>query len=158
MEYPSLSARTPRPLMASNSATAGRESPRSSADLRIPLAMVCSESPSIAAAMARALSWSQPSTVAIPTTPNSPLVSVPVLSKITVSISRACSSARRSRTRMPLLAPMAVEIATTSGMASPSAWGQAITSTVATRAITSTLKPTAIVQATAVTAAAPRAI
>ena len=61
------------------------------------------------------------------------LVSVPVLSKITTSSSRARSSASRSFTSSPLRAPSEVEIAMTSGMARPSAWGQAMTSTVAVR-------------------------
>ena len=38
-----------------------------------------------------------------------------------VSSSLACSSARRSRTKIPLLAPIAVVMATTIGMARPSA-------------------------------------
>ncbi len=144
--------------MASKLSMVGRVSPFSSADWRIARAMMCSESPSTAAVSARAASGSTPSVAAMPTTPKSPLVSVPVLSKITVSISRANSSASRSRTRMPLLAAMLVEIATTSGIASPSACGQAMTSTVATRWTTATLKPSATVQATAVSSAAPRAM
>ena len=44
-----------------------------------------------------------------------------------------CSSARRSRTRMPLRADRVVEIAITSGIARPSAWGQATTRVVTTR-------------------------
>ena len=59
-----------------------------------------------------------------------PLVSVPVLSNSTVSIVRIRSSARRSLTRIPALADTAVDRAMTSGIASPRAWGQAITSTV----------------------------
>jgi hypothetical protein len=52
---------------------------------------------------------------------------------------------------------MAVVIATTNGIARPRACGQAITNTVATRAMTSTLNPTAIVQPMAVRIAAPMA-
>jgi hypothetical protein len=48
-------------------------------------------------------------------------------------------------------------IATTRGMARPSACGQAMTRTVATLAITSTLNPVAIFQAAAVSAATARA-
>ena len=58
-------------------------------------------------------------------------VSVPVLSKMTVSSSRARSRASRSFTRSPFRAPRLVEIAITSGMARPRACGQAMTRTVA---------------------------
>ena len=50
-----------------------------------------------------------------------------------------------------------VVIATTRGIAKPSACGQAMTNTVATRSITPTLKPVAMDQAMAVSAATPRA-
>ena len=76
-----------------------------------------------------------PFTVVVSTTRNSPRVSVPVLSKNTAVTLRASSRPRRSRTSSPLRAPRAVEIATTSGTASPSACGQAMTSTVTTRSI-----------------------
>ena len=62
-----------------------------------------------------------------------PFVSVPVLSKMTTSSSRARSSAIRSLTSSPFRAPSEVEIAMTSGIARPSACGQAMTSTVAVR-------------------------
>ena len=55
---------------------------------------------------------------------------MPVLSNSTVSTVRMRSKARRSFTRIPALADVAVEIAMTSGIASPSACGHAITSTV----------------------------
>ena len=58
---------------------------------------------------------------------------------------------------MPLLAPRAVVMATTSGTASPSAWGQAMTSTVTTRVSTSTSQLVAMVQMTAVRMAAASA-
>ena len=48
---------------------------------------------------------------------------------------RIRSSARRSLTRIPLLADTAVDSAITSGIARPRAWGQAITSTVTVRTI-----------------------
>ena len=62
-----------------------------------------------------------------------PFVSVPVLSKMTTSSSRARSSAIRSLTSRPFRAPSEVEIAMTSGIARPRACGQAMTSTVAVR-------------------------
>ena len=60
-------------------------------------------------------------------------VRVPVLSKIDHVEVRARSSASRSLTSRPFRAPSEVEIAITSGIARPSAWGQAMTSTVAVR-------------------------
>ncbi len=66
-----------------------------------------------------------------------PLVSVPVLSNSTVSTVRIRSSASRSLTRMPARAASAVEMAMTSGMASPRACGQAMTSTVTVRSTAS---------------------
>ena len=58
-------------------------------------------------------------------------MSVPVLSKITMSKLRARSSASLSLTRRPFWAPSDVEIAITSGIASPRACGQAMMRTVA---------------------------
>ena len=59
-----------------------------------------------------------------------PSVRVPVLSNSTASTVRMRSRASRSFTRMPLRADIAVDRAITSGIARPSAWGHAITSTV----------------------------
>ncbi len=66
--------------------------------------------------------------------------------------------ASRSRTRMPLLAASPVVIDTTKGTASPKAFGQAMTRTVATRSTVSISKPTAAVQAMAVINTAPTAM
>ena len=52
---------------------------------------------------------------------------------VTTAISLDFSSATLFRISRPLLAPSDVERATTSGMASPSAWGQAMISTVTSR-------------------------
>src|SRR5207245_1053353 len=60
-------------------------------------------------------------------TPKRPSVSVPVLSKTIASSARARSKAERSRIRRPWPADSAVDIATTSGPASPSACGHALT-------------------------------
>ena len=68
-------------------------------------------------------------------TPKRPSVSVPVLSKIDRVDQRAFSNAIRLRTSSPLAAPQAVETATTSGIARPSACGQAMTMTVTARSI-----------------------
>ena len=74
---------------------------------------------------------------ATPVTTGAPRVSVPVLSNSTASTARIRSSASRSFTRMPARADSAVEIAITSGIASPSACGHAITSTVTVRSTAS---------------------
>jgi hypothetical protein len=71
------------------------------------------------------------------------LVSVPVLSNSTASTVRIRSSASRSVTRMPARADTAVASEITSGMASPSAWGQAMTSTVTVRTMASSTSPSA---------------
>jgi hypothetical protein len=47
--------------------------------------------------------------------------------KMTTSISRAASSAKRLRTKIPFCAADEVLIATTKGTANPNAWGQAMT-------------------------------
>ena len=50
-------------------------------------------------------------------------------------ILRASSKAVRLRISRPLLAEIDVEMATTNGMATPSAWGQAVTITVTMRSM-----------------------
>ncbi len=70
---------------------------------------------------------------ATPVTTWAPLVRVPVLSNSTASMVRMRSRARRSLTRMPARAEIDVDRLTTSGMARPRAWGQAMTSTVTVR-------------------------
>src|SRR5699024_5672885 len=59
-----------------------------------------------------------------------PSVNVPVLSKITVVRFRVTSNAVRFRISNPLVADRVVEIATTKGIATPRAWGHAVTITV----------------------------
>ena len=66
-------------------------------------------------------------------TPNCPMVSVPVLSKTMVFMSFIISKAFLSLMRIPLFAVIDVDKATTRGIASPRAWGQAITRTVTER-------------------------
>ena len=78
---------------------------------------------------------------ATPVTTCAPLVSVPVLSNSTVSIVRIRSRARRSLTRIPSRAATAVDSEITSGIASPRACGQAITSTVTVRTMASSTSP-----------------
>jgi len=62
--------------------------------------------------------------------PKAPSVKVPVLSKTIALTLRASSKAVRLRISSPFRAPIFVETAVTSGMASPSAWGQEIMITV----------------------------
>ena len=111
----------------------------------------CSDSDSTAAANESRLS-SSPSTAWTPVTRWLAFVSVPVLSNSTRSMTRTCSRASLSLTRIPLRAASPVEIETTKGMASPRACGQAITSTDTVRTTASSGLP-ASSQAAAVTAA-----
>ncbi len=147
----------PRPLIASKSDTAGSFNPFSCAAARSARAMRCSESASTAAVNARAWFSSTPPTGLIATTPCSPLVSVPVLSKIIMSISRAASRAKRLRTKIPFCAAEVVLIATTRGTANPKACGQAITRTATTRCSVNKSKPIARVHISALNSATPRA-
>ena len=80
---------------------------------------------------------------AIPESAERPLVRVPVLSKSTASMLRIRSRARRSFTRMPARAATEVEMLMTRGIASPSAWGQAITRTVTVRTKAALRSPSA---------------
>ena len=84
-----------------------------------------------------------PAAAATPLTTCAPLVRVPVLSNRTVSIERIRSRASRSLTRMPACADTAVDNEITSGIASPRACGQAMTSTVTVRTTASSTSPTA---------------
>ncbi len=111
----------PRPLIASKLLIVAGSTFASLALSRMPRAIGCSESPSTESASESTLFSAHASSIVISTTPNSPLVSVPVLSNTIMSIRRASSNARRSRTKIPFFAPIAVLIATTSGIAKPSA-------------------------------------
>ena len=94
---------------------------------------MCSESRSTAAICARISSSVSSANGITSVTPNSPRVRVPVLSKTTVLILRAASTAWALRTSIPFFAPMVVEIVVTTGIASPRACGQAMTKTVIAR-------------------------
>jgi hypothetical protein len=154
---PSTEAATPFPVIARKPSAAGISISRSSALFTMPRAMGCSDSASTPAAMRSASSLEVPSATARSTTRNSPRVSVPVLSKITASRLRASSSPRRSRTRSPAWAPLLVEMATTSGTASPKACGQAMTSTVTTRTMEKSIGAPISCQTTSVRIPARRA-
>ncbi len=99
----------------------------------IAAASGCSEERSSPAAAASSSASPVPSASTADTT-NLPSVSVPVLSSATKRMLRPRSKASRLRTRIPLRAEMEVAFMLTSGMASPRACGQAITSTVTARA------------------------
>ena len=71
----------------------------------------------------------QPSAGSISVTSGSPLVTVPVLSSTTVSAFPVSSSAAAVLNSMPLLAPMPFPPIMATGVASPSAHGQLMTST-----------------------------
>ena len=129
---------------------------RALAAAMMALASGCSLSPSAAAAHCSNSASETPPTTAIFDTTGSPMVSVPVLSKSTELTVRMPSSASRSLIRTPPRAARSVAIDTTRGMARPSAWGQAMTSTVTVRITASFGDPTSI-HTTAVMTAEPRA-
>ena len=131
-------------------------SPRSWAAARMALANGCSESVSAAAASASTSSRPASPEDSTAVTAGVPLVSVPVLSKRTTSTLRIRSSAKRSLIRTPLRAACAVARETTSGIASPSACGQAMTRTVMTRTTDCSGVPT-VSHTIAVRTAVPRA-
>lgn len=151
---PSTSASAPCPGMARNEAAGGTSMRRSCAVRRTARATGCSESRSTAAATRRASMSEMPSAALRATTRCCPSVRVPVLSKTTSSSRRASSRPRRSRTRSPARAASVVEMAMTRGIASPSACGHAITSTVTTLSAMKAPGAPAIHQPTAVAAAA----
>ena len=98
----------------------------------------------------------RPPVAAMAVTLGSPLVRVPVLSNSTAPTVRMLSSASRSLISTPARAARSVAMETTSGIARPSACGQAITSTVMVRMTASSGLPT-MPQTTAVMTAAPNA-
>ncbi len=132
---PSTVASTPRPVSDRKSRRAGDVAALPRRPRRSARASGCSLSASTAAASAQHVVRVEAGAGArsTPVTAWWPLVSVPVLSNSTASTVRIRSSASRSLTRMPAWAAIAVDSATTSGMASPRAWGQAITRTVTVR-------------------------
>src|SRR5699024_8873426 len=121
------------PVIDSKSAISFRDNPLLLADATIPVAIGCSECCSKLAAQINTSSSSYPSFGTISVTPNSPSVSVPVLSNTTASKSFAPSKFVRLRINKPCFADNDVETATTNGAANPSACGQVITITVTMR-------------------------
>src|SRR5829696_2109777 len=127
---PSTVASSPWPGTASNVSARAVWRPRRSAALTIACASGCSLSRSAAATSRSTSSSSPPSMVAIATTSGSPRVSVPVLSSTTVSSDAVCSRPSACLNRMPRCAPRPVPTMIAVGVASPSASGQVMTTTV----------------------------
>ncbi len=120
---------TPIPEMERNSLTCSGLKPLRRAASTTACPSGCSEFCSTEAATRRTVSSVWPSVATTSVTPGSPLVSVPVLSKITLSIPPATSSASALRMRTPISAPRPVPTSSDVGVASPSAQGQAMMST-----------------------------
>src|SRR6266540_1128021 len=104
--------------------------PRATAARTMASASGCSLSRSTAAPSRNSSSEVKPSVLSTAVTSGSPFVSVPVLSSTTVSRAAICSSAIAFLKRMPRCAPRPVPTMIAVGVASPSASGQVITTTV----------------------------
>ena len=133
---PSATPRTPCPGMLSNPVTGTSRSPPS--DSTTACESGCPERFSRLNRIRRAVS--DPSAHAASTTDGRPSVSVPVLSSTTVSTFRATSRLAASLTRMPCPAPLPIPTMRAVGVASPSAQGHAMISTV-TSASSPRVKP-----------------
>ncbi len=146
----------PCPASAAKSATAGSRSNRSAAAVATARAIGCSDASSTAPARRRTWSVSAPSSATTSTRVIRPVVSVPVLSRTTVSTFRVDSSTCGPRMRIPSWAPRPVPAIRAVGVARPSAHGQAMTrtETAATKAVDGS--PSSTSQATKVSAARPR--
>ena len=132
---PSSMASTPLPGSARNPSTGGGAIPSACARRRIALASGCSEYCSSAAAKRSSSAFPIPSAGNRSVTSGSPAVMVPVLSSATMSSLPASSWETAVLKRMPFFAPMPLPTMIATGVASPSAQGQEITSTAMARAI-----------------------
>ena len=119
----------PRPATACTSSAAPAVTPRSRAASSTARASGCALWACKAAAACSTASSSTPATPSMRNSRGWPSVSVPVLSKATVSTRCAISSACASLIRMPCCAATPVPAMMAAGVARPSAQGQAITST-----------------------------
>ena len=126
---PPARASTPWPGVAGKTRAGYGFRPRADASARMARASGCSLADSAAAASASTSSSVQPPAVRIRTTAGRPSVSVPVLSSTTVSMRLACSSDAALFTSTPSCAPRPMPTMSAAGVASPSAHGQAMTST-----------------------------
>ncbi len=127
---PSTVARTPLPVIESNVITRASSMPRSLAPATMALASGCSLSTSAEATRRSSSVSSWPPTGTTSVSSGLPRVMVPVLSSTTVSSLWAVSSASASLMSTPFCAPLPVPTMIDSGVASPSAHGHAMTSTV----------------------------
>ncbi len=104
-------------------------------------AIGCSEASSSAPTTPSTRSWSLPGSTTTSTSVIFPVVTVPVLSSTTVSTRRVDSSTSGPLIRMPSCAPLPVPTISATGVARPSAQGQAMIST-ATAAVNAADAPT----------------
>ena len=126
---PATVARTPLPVTESNPVAASRDRPRSRVPATIAAARGCSLSASAAATSPRSSVSAKSPTGWMSVRAGLPAVMVPVLSSTTVSSLCAVSRASAERIRMPAWAPLPVPTMIDSGVARPSAQGQAMIST-----------------------------
>ncbi len=127
--WPSTTPWTPRPGRFSKFSTGGRVPRRSAAAVATAVAMGCSEACSRAPARRRASSSVVPWAAWTASRVIRPVVTVPVLSRTTVSTRRVFSRTSGPLMRMPSWAPRPVPTIRAVGVARPSAHGQAMIST-----------------------------
>ncbi len=130
MDRPSTVPTTPLPVGLSKSAAFASARPRFSASSTMATASGCSLPRSRLAANRRSSSSVTPETVLTAVTDGLPCVSVPVLSTTRVSTFSMRSSASAFLISTPALAPRPTPTMIDIGVASPSAQGQAMISTV----------------------------
>ena len=126
---PSALAVRPFPATALNSLTSSAETPFSSPYLRTAFARGCSLFFSSAYASRSNSSSATPSAVMISVTSGCPLVMVPVLSSATICTLPVSSRETAVLKSRPFFAPTPLPTIMATGVASPSAHGQLITST-----------------------------
>ena len=126
---PSTMALTPRPGRARTSVAGAAAMPSAAARACTARARGCSLPAWTEAARRSSVDRSVPGAGRAAATPGLPSVSVPVLSKATVRMRCATSSASASRIRMPAWAATPVPAMMAAGVARPRAQGQAITRT-----------------------------
>ncbi len=127
--WPSTTPWTPRPGTFAKSSGVGSPPVRSSAAAATARAMGCSEECSRAPARRSASVSDTPSARWTAVRVIAPVVTVPVLSRTTVSTRRVVSSTSGPLIRMPNWAPRPVPTMSAVGVASPRAHGQAMIST-----------------------------
>ncbi len=141
--------RTPRPGSAWNDSTGSSSMPRSSAPSATALPTGCSLAASTDATSRRKSGSSLSTSLSVMT----PRVSVPVLSKRTVSIDRERSNTSASLNSTPSSAPRPDPTMIAVGVARPRAHGQAMINTAVALRMASTTSAPEASQATSVTAA-----